>query len=524
MVIRVLFQRFTLYCTIPSVIIIAITTFIATWTLQPPHLCAQGQTQSIGETLLSHHNQADYLIITPSQFAPALEEHAQWRSQTTRTHTALRTRIITLEDIYETFGDSVKHLPQARAEAIRHCISYALQFWKLPPSRVLLVGSTNLLPAYRIRVAIPLLLAPQFLSREDSIPMDEWYVVNKYRESFNTRPQAAIGRIPGRTSEEILRVLRKVRLFEESGNTLGFDLSTRATVILDAEDSDIFENQFLLLSDFLRYTLRYPLPSDVLHYYKIMHQPNARRQVTQAMSNNRPIVMYYGHGAPDEWSKFSILRTDDVGNSIARNGKPFMMITIGCSQNYDIPRVPSIVEALMLLDNGGAVMTLASSGFSSYPENNWFIRLFYQELFTNRTDIGTAMLNAKNRSYEGGLPTQDNFFRRVALLGDPAMVPFSRLATSVSQHTSLPTTQQQISIAPNPAQYQTHLHYTIPHTGIVRIELINSVGQQVAVWNELQHAGPQTFVLLTDTLPNGTYYCRISIGTYVQTGLLTIYR
>lgn len=474
------------------------------------------------EPLLSRSNSVQYLIIAPSQFVPDVQEHARWRSQTTWTHPAMRTRIVTVEEINRSFADSAKNHPQSQAETIRSFISYTLQFWAGKPSHIMLVGSTNLIPSYRIPVTIPLLLSPTYFSREDSVPMDEWYVVNKYRETFNTQPQAAIGRIPGRNSTEIRRVLGKVRLFEEAGNTLGFDLSTRATVIIDAQDNDTFENQFLNLSDFLRYNVRQPLPSDILNFANIMQQPDARRQVTRAMSSNKPIVMYYGHGAPDEWSKYSILRTDDVGNNLTRNGKPFMMVTIGCSQNYDIPRIPSIVEALMLLDNGGSVMTLASSGYSSYPENNWFVRLFYEELFSKRLDVGTAILNAKQRCYDTGLPPQDNFFRRIALLGDPAMVPFSRLATSVAQQQE--PAPQGISLAPNPTQTQSIMRYTLASAGMVRIELVNTLGQILFSYSQMQSAGEQSFTLPVENLPVGAYICRISTGTQHQSVVLTVRR
>jgi hypothetical protein len=484
-------------------------------------LIVPSETSAQTPSLLSQSNRAQYLIITPSQFLADVQPHAQWRSQTTWTHPAMLTRIVTVEEINRTFADSAQNHPQSQAERIRTFISVALQFWEQKPTHIMLVGSTNLIPAYRLPVTIPLLLTPTYFNREDSIPMDEWYVVNKYRETFLTRPQAAIGRIPGRNSTEIRRVLGKVRLFEESGNTIGFDLSTRASVIIDAQDSDTFENQFLNLSDFLRYNVRTPLPSDILNYANILREPDARRQVIRAMSSSKPIVMYYGHGAPEEWSRYGILRTDDVGNSLARNGKPFMMVTIGCSQNYDMPRVPSIVEALMLLENGGSVMTLASSGYSSYPENNWFVRLFYQELFSKRVDVGTAILTAKNLCYENGLPPPDNFFRRIALLGDPAMVPFSRLATSVSDNNNYPETSD-LTLSPNPAQTQATMRYALSAAGNVRVEMVNALGQVVFARQETQSAGEQSLPVPTESLANGMYVCRIITATQRLSAVLNV--
>lgn len=483
------------------------------------------EAQSNAEPLRSNSNRFDYLIVTPSQFVVDLQAHAAWRSNASWTHQALRTRIVTLDEISKEFGDGAKNQPQSQAEAIRAFLSYTLQFWAEPrPSRVMLVGSTNLLPAYRAKVTIDLFTRPPYSYYEDSIPMDEWYIVNKYREDFNTRPQAAIGRVPGRTSAEIKRVLGKIRLFEESGNALGFNLSTRATVILDAEDNDNFDNQVFLLDSYMRYNVGKPLTMNIVNYQTIAQQPDARRQVTSAMSGGQPIVMYYGHGSPDLWSKYKILTTDDVGNNLARNGKPYMMITAGCSQNYDIPKTPSIVEAMMLLENGGAVMTVASSGYSNYPENSAFIRLFFKELSTTASiDVGTAILNAKNALYSSSITPQDDLIRRIALLGDPALVPFSRLLTSVSDR-SEKQFESGVQISPNPASNQTTLHYTLPASNDVYCEVVNLLGQTVLSLSETQSIGAQSFAINTESLPTGFYLCRLRAGAYRQSVILTVSR
>ncbi len=484
------------------------------------------EAQSTSEPLRSTSNRVDYLIITPSQFVGDLQVHAEWRSRTSWTHQALRTRIVTLEEINKEFGNEVKNLPQSQAEAIRAFLSHTLQFWTEPrPSRVMLVGSTSLLPAYRAKVTIDIFTRPPYIYYEDSIPMDEWYVVNKFREDFNTRPQAAIGRVPGRTSAEIKRVLGKIRLFEESGNSLGFNLSTRATVILDAEDNDAFDTQVFLLDSYLRYNVGKPMTMNIVNYQSIAQQPDARRQVTAAMSAGPPIVMYYGHGSPDLWSKYRILTTDDVGNNLARNGKPYMMITAGCSQNYDIPKTPSIVEAMMLLENGGAVMTVASSGYSSYPENNSFIRLFFKELSTTASiDVGTAMINAKNALYVGSIPPQDDLMRRIALLGDPALVPFSRLLTSVSDYRSGMSLESSAQVFPNPASNQVTLRYTLPSANEVQCDIVNLLGQTVLTLRETQSAGEQSLNVNTEALPAGSYLCRVQSGAYRHSIALTIRR
>lgn len=510
-------QHFLFFCRSLGALVSFVVVFLF---FQTPSL----EAQSSSEPLRNSSNRADYLIITPSQFAQDLQTHAEWRSNTSWTHKALRTRIVTLEEINKEFGESVKDQPQFQAEAIRAFLSHTLQFWSEPrPSRILLVGSTNLLPAYRVKVTIDAFTRPPYSYYEDSIPMDEWYVVNKHRQDFNTRPQAAIGRIPGRTSAEIKRVLSKIRLFEETGNSL-FNLSARATVVLDPDDNEMFDDAVFNFQSYMQYNVKRPMT--IAQF--TANQLHPRKQVTDSINIGRPIVMYYGHGAPEEWSKRTILTTDDIGNNLARNGKPFMMITAGCSQNYDHARKPSIVEAMMLLENGGAVMTLASSGYSNLPENNYFIRLFFKELSTTASiDVGTAILNAKNDSYSGGIPAQDNLTRRIALLGDPAMVTFSRLITSVGERAETQTTSQfagGIAISPNPTANQTTLRYTLPAANDVRCDVVNLLGQTVLSLRETQSAGDQSLHVSTEALPTGSYLCYLQAGVYRQSVMLTISR
>lgn len=476
----------------------------------------------LGTTLLAQSdlkntdNSSDYLVITASRFVPDVQQYVQWRSAPAPTHPALRSRIVTLEDINREFGDSTR--PQAQAEAIRSFVSYALQSWRKPaPRYVVLVGSTNIVPSYRIKVGIPILQQQPYINYEDSIPLDEWYVVNRHIADFNNRPQAAIGRIPGRTSAEIQRVLRKIRTFEEQGNSLGYD-STQFTTLLDAQDVEMFDDASFFFFDYVERQVQRSFSKQTIDYSKLIGRADAKTEVFRGINRGSPLVMYYGHGAPAQWSRYNIVVTDDIGNRLARQNRPFILSTAGCSQNFDLPRTPSIVEAAMLLDSGGAVATVASSGYSSLPENNFFQKFFYRFLLSvPGIDIGTAILKAKTEAFEGGLAEQDTFARRMALLGDPALVPFRRLITSITDAPANNPRQTMLSdIIPNPASGQATIRMFLERSEPIQIDIVNLRGERLITRHLQGQRGENTFALDLTGFANGIYAYRVS-GTSMTT-------
>ncbi len=497
-------------------------------------LVAQSTTQSVTLPLRSASNSADYIIITPPQFAGELDSYVRWRSTATSTHRALRTFVATTTDINKEFLDTTK--PQAQAEAIRSFISNALQNWQNPkPRYVVLMGSVNVLPAYRIKVTDPEFSQPPYVWSEDSIPMDNWYVVNRFIERFNTRPQASIGRIPGRTVSEFRRTLQKIRAFEEFGNWVNYNRNARFTSIMDAQDESMFDDWRFSLFDFLEAKMRKTVSTATIStatfsYASVLGKPNAKQATLAAINSGSPCVMYFGHGAPDIWSKYRIITTDDVWNSFARDGRPFMFASLGCSQNYGLSNKLSIVESMMLLENGGAVMSLASSGYSNGPDGRIYLTEFFSRLLlTPGIDVGGAIMLANDFAFadQGGIIEQDNIYRRFAYLGDPAMVPFPRFLTSVQDAKITQQTaaeQLQLSLAPNPADGASTLYYSLPAASRVRIEISSLLGQILITQDLTQNAGNQMFTLGTSNLAAGAYLCRISAGNLSTSKILRVMR
>jgi endonuclease/exonuclease/phosphatase family metal-dependent hydrolase len=71
---------------------------------------------------------------------------------------------------------------------------------------------------------------------------------------------------------------------------------------------------------------------------------------------------------------------------------------------------------------------------------------------------------------------------------------------------------------PNPFNPSTKISYTIPISGMVKLNVYNLIGEEVAVLvNQNQSAGRHEVVFNAENLPSGVYFYRIIIGNYTAT-------
>ncbi|MBN1667336.1 MAG: hypothetical protein JW862_09605, partial [Anaerolineales bacterium] len=91
-------------------------------------------TQALGAyqppDLYTAANSVDYMIIAHSDFITATQRLADWRADQ-----GLLTRVLAIDDLYHEFGDGLPH-----PIAIKNFLAYALEYWAVPPSYVVLVG------------------------------------------------------------------------------------------------------------------------------------------------------------------------------------------------------------------------------------------------------------------------------------------------------------------------------------------------------------------------------------------------
>ncbi|MEK7224817.1 MAG: T9SS type A sorting domain-containing protein, partial [Bacteroidota bacterium] len=83
------------------------------------------------------------------------------------------------------------------------------------------------------------------------------------------------------------------------------------------------------------------------------------------------------------------------------------------------------------------------------------------------------------------------------------------LFIGVSQYSTL---NAQYSIYPNPVRTEMNLNLTLASSEIVRIVLLNTLGQETILFNQHIEKGDKTLKLETEKLSTGIYYMQIVIG------------
>jgi len=435
------------------------------------------------DTLRSPNNQADYLIIAVDSFQTSLAP-----LQIHRQSQGLNVTYVDVNQIYQEFGDSL-----SSAKRIRHFISYAIEFWQSPkPKYVLLFGDSEIIPSFKLE---------SFLSGlgEDSVAIDEWFAVNQF--DSDEVVDIAIGRIPASTITEAELFSSKVVHFEDSVNASNYNHDF--LVLADSSDSgsQYFEE---LADDFISYLSPYNLRIsriDIRHSSPFYGTLN---DFITVINNGILFLNYFGAGEKKIWSIDTFFTYRDVA-ILENDDLPFIMTTVTGAQNFDYSDDSTIVEQLLFHNSGGAIATFASVGIC-YINTAISVNFdLYQYILAHPdSTLGTAVFQIKQ-----GYPTYsppDNNYRRMTLLGDPALKLPPDFLTSLRRNREPKINKIYLSQNyPNPFNPITTIQFNIPKTSEVSLKIFNVVGEEVTT-------------LVSGQLPAGNYTCEWN-GSKVASGV-----
>ena len=446
--------------------------------------------------LKSPNNQADYLIITPTQFVSTLQPFVNWRQQKN-----LNVKVAELQQIYSEFPDSTQ------PSSIRDFISYALTYWITPKVKyVLLVGGAKLLPSYRVQSAF----ASDSSLNEDSVSIDEWYSINKYET--NTKPDVELGRFPVYNAQELSNIISKTIYFEDSLTIE--DYPKDFTFLADKSDSTTFEHA---ASRFINSDLPSIYTTNIIFSGEDSTVDLTRAHLFNSLNNGTLFLSYYGHGAPDKWSKYNFFTYGDI-DSLKVNNLPFIYTSAACSQSFDPPNDSSIVRKLITLDRIGTVASVNATGLNFLSSGEDFLTNFYNYLFTQKDiTIGDAVLQTKlyieNYDYSAYQLTQ-----RYTLLGDPALrIPVKTISQVFEATDKIPWTYSLKQNYPNPFNPSTTISYSIAKQTLVTIKVYDIIGREISTLvNEEKNSGSYAIKFDGSKLTSGIYFYQIKAGNYVS--------
>lgn len=453
--------------------------------------------------LKSMDNQADYLIITPYEFVQTLEVFANWREQKN-----LNVHIVSLSEIYTEFPDSTK------SSSIRNFVSYSLTYWTDPkPSYVLLVGSTRLLPSYKV--------ISQFYNvpelNEDSVSVDEWYAINNYES--DTKPDIRLGRFPVDNQQELINVINKTMHFEDS--LIIHNYQSDMLFLTDKTNSVYYQNKVSLLVD------NY-LPEEISYKAVFSGEDSVisltRKRFFQGINDGTIFLTYYGEGVSNYWSRENLFSIDDV-DSLNNNKSFFIYTSATCKQSFDYPSDSSITTQLLISEGKGTVASVASSGlvYNTQPD---FLSSFYKQLFENPdSSIGYSFLNAKlYPEFTIYNEHPSGYQRKFTLLGDPALkLPLNVIVNIERKKESLPSKYSLSQNYPNPFNPLTTISYQISNPGFVTIKLYNIIGQLIkTLVAEKKTVGNYNITLDGTNLSSGVYFYSMKINQFQETKKLIL--
>ena len=458
-------------------------------------------TNLLGQ-LKNSSNQADYIIVTPEKFHNALQSFVDWR-----TSKGLIVKEAYLSEIYSEFPDSTKPY------SIRDFISYSLTYWKTPkPKYILLVGGENFIPSYKV----PSMFADYQKHPEDSVSIDEWYSVNV--NDTDTQPDVDIGRFPVNNEKELSNIINKTIYFEDSLSMK--DYSNDFLFLTDKFESSQFE---FYANKFINYVLPSSFTKQTIFAGRDSTIDQTKKDFLNALNNGAMFVSYYGHGAPELWSRYLIFTYGDI-DSIKDNHLPFILTSAACEQPFYLPNDSSIVRKLIVSAGKGTVASINSTGLNYLFQGSNFLTNLYSDLFTDADlTIGDAVLNTKIY-YEKYDTSKDAIPRRYTLLGDPALKLPINIAAGVKDKMNI--IPQQFSLEqnyPNPFNPSTTIKYSVPKQSFVIMKVYDALGREVSTLvNEEKMPGDYSIMFNAKSLSSGIYFYVMHAGKFYQTKKLIL--
>jgi len=357
---------------------------------------------------------ADYIIITHGDFYTDVLPLAGYRASQ-----GLRTLIVDVQDIYDTFSDGIFD-----PVAIRDFLAYAYANWTAPaPAYVLLMGDGHYdFKNYFGRGELNYI--PPFLADVDpwlgEVAADNRYVCVNGEDNL---PDMHLGRLPVKTSAEAQVVVNKILDYEQ--NPAPDDWNQNVLFVTDNPDA---AGDFYAYSDAIADTY-VPAPYTVQKvYYGRTHTSAtaARASIIEAVNEGRLLVNYIGHGSMTYWASEQLFRRSD-SNALDNVGRLPVVLAMACLNGYYIHPggtgvdVSSFAEALVRVPDKGAVAVWASTGMGTASAQDHLNKGMFAAIFADDViELGAATFLGKLDLYTNAI------WRRYhldiyLLFGDPAL-------------------------------------------------------------------------------------------------------
>ena len=376
---------------------------------------------------------ADYVVITHRKFLAAAERLAGWRE--TSGGGGYRTKVVTTDDIYNTYGDG-----GVSPKAIKDFLTHAYQSWTPPaPTYVVLFGDGT----YDFRGVETKIHAeppeldgyiPTHYIRTDSYgrtASDHWYVTVSGHDEFT---DMYIGRLSVETVNQAEAVVDKILAYEQAPPN--GDWRRRIISVADDEVSNSgdfifrksldeiakdhtrlgYETVEIFLEDITDEVEAKPDDFDV-HPQRV-----AKDMIIEALGEGAVLAQYAGHGGNTVWAHEIIFDNVSVDQVEETDKIPFMLV-LSCYNGYfDKPGEPSMAEKLLRKENGGIIGMLSATRLTYGSGNDALNRIIFDMVFKrNVRQLGPLSFDSKVELLMTEGTGQIDVMMEYTLFGDPAL-------------------------------------------------------------------------------------------------------
>lgn len=368
----------------------------------------------------------DYVVIAdPSLIGDDLDRFAQQQESLGR-----HVKIVNTEHIFNKYADGLV-VPYAIADYLTEQSS--LSEFKY----VLLVGGhTYNYRAYNVTPGQePITMIPSFYRSADFLSKQIPTAVPFVDFDNDGFPDRAIGRWPVRDLAQLKNVVDKTITWHSQGSHKD---SKSSLFIADIQDNS---NDFTGSSD--RLIRELGLDSDPWPQPNTVYSDSiaadttvpanqrlaaARDALVDGVNNGPALTVYSGHGAPVTWGTQRLLNAS-VAERFDNVDAPSLMIPLACyTTYYETPGVKSLSELLLTDSDSGAVALSGATLLSSTLDNENFMRGILKDMTVSGVDLGTAVLQMKQRMKgSSSIANQASGLGKAALvynwvtLGDPTL-------------------------------------------------------------------------------------------------------
>jgi hypothetical protein len=372
--------------------------------------------RNVPSSLRNPDNLADYIIITHSDFLPAAERLADFRSSNLKGFANPRVKVVDVQSIYNEFSAGMLD-----PYALREFVKYAFENWVSPaPRYVVLVGDMS----YDYRKLLKS-SRPNFIP---SIPFQQSIYGQAVADNNivtvagnDLIPDLAIGRISCETLDEANILVDKIINYPaDPGKNWREDI-----LLIGGGQTNADENQFgfnyqnVLLEDMF-------IKNNGFTTTKVFRYPNRPEHmpflgegphIRAAFNKGNTIANYYGHGGGYQWDL--VFLNDDIYLLDNENRLPFVTSVTCYTAHFDNQDV--FGEQFVKVPGKGAIAFWGSTGLTFWAPAVAINKNLYHQIFNQtRYVVGDAILSAKIMSASSYFLTLEHI-ALLSLLGDPAL-------------------------------------------------------------------------------------------------------